>query len=81
MNVFGGVLELAFLSIRFSVCLCVGLCTNTSFFQSAGRGIKSLSVTALILSHRNFVDNFSIGSNEFDCVEQGRTIHVFLQIS
>ena len=44
-NVFGGILELACLSIHVSVCV-----HNTTFCQRAGGGIKSPSRTALFRS-------------------------------
>ena len=49
MNVFGVVLESAFLSVSVSVCPSVYLYVqNTSFCQSTGRGIKLHLVTALV---------------------------------
>ena len=44
-NVFESILESACLN----VCLCVFLCTNISFCQSTGVGIKSHLVIALVL--------------------------------
>ena len=43
MNIFGDILESAFLSICVSVCL-----QTTHFCQRAGAGIRSHSVTALV---------------------------------
>ena len=42
---FGGILESVSLSVRVSVCV-----QNTTFCQSTGGGIKSNSVTALVVS-------------------------------
>ena len=51
MNVFGGILESACLTVHPCVHPCVSVCVqNTSICQSAGRGIKSHLVTAVVLS-------------------------------
>ena len=42
-------------------CVCVSVCVqNTRFCQSAGGGIKSHLVTALILNGKDFVKSINI---------------------
>ena len=60
MNVFGGILESACLSVRLfvrsSICpsIHVSVCVqNTSVCQSAGRGIMSHSVKSRVLPEKN----------------------------
>ena len=57
MTVFCGILESACMSVSPSLCLCVRLFSKTSFYQSAGEGIKSHLVTALFF---NFVVHSTI---------------------
>ena len=65
MNVFGDVLESACLYARVSVCV-----QNITFCQSAGEGIKSHLVTALVYyffcPRRNFSSLDSVNARS-DC--------------